>query len=172
MSEPRATEPRPGLTGEIKRVAATTVVDRMIKAGLIEAQDRDESINDIARVGGAWHDGYQIARELEKRFGWDCNMEIAEGLDGFAGMVGDEIEASQKDWAARNNIQPPLPLGARIRARAWGLGTITEIYERGPAQYIIEPDDRPGVNAIVNFEDAVADTSALPLPVHGTPPHG
>lgn len=106
-------------------------------------------------------DGYALAQDLDRFYGWECNLEIANELDAFSSCAQDEIEAAQKAWAERNDIQPPHPAGTRITVPSGEVGMIDEIYKHGIAQYTVKMDGDPEAEKshrrlIVYFEDAHA----------------
>jgi hypothetical protein len=141
----------------MKLFAAVRTATELAASGLIEMNMVEESAADIAKVASRHQDGYQIARALEDRCGWDCDLPIAEGLDGFGGLLDEEIRKACVSWVKDNDVQPPFPVGTRVSAR-WGgdiiTGTIGEIYAYGPAQYCIKRDgEKASSRAIANFED-------------------
>lgn len=148
------------LTAEMKQRAAAAVVTNLISEGHLDESERDHAIRSIARYGQAFMDGYHLARELDRYGGWDCNLDMAETLDGWSAACDEEIKAAQKEWAEANNIQPPFPVGARVVAR-WGgedhPGTIENISTYDVARYGVKRDGETGNwLMVVNFEDVRA----------------
>lgn len=155
------TDPRPTTaTPEMRRAAASQVVENLIKNGHLEASDRIASIDDIVKHGIGWMDGYELAKKLDDYCRWDCNFEMAEELDSYGSLVDYEIRKAEKAWAQRVRPEPPHPVGARIRTKRGEPGVITGIYEHEPAKYLVRMDDtteqqeRTQSRRIVNFEDA------------------
>lgn len=152
-------EPRPKYSNEIALAAAKKLAAELAKEDLIESGTVEASAQDIAKYARPYADGYEIARELEKFAWWECDLQIAETLDGWSSIVRSHIEAAEKEWAERNNIQPPFPCGTRVSLNSQETGTITEIYKYGAAKYCIAIDGDPDANSskqarrIVNFED-------------------
>lgn len=151
-------EPRPTrLSDDGKLRAARAIVADLLKEGLLEPDEADASAADLAKYGSNERDGYQLAKKLDNSAYWDCDMAMAEALDNAASYFHAEIEASEREWAERNNITPPLPVGARVAAR-WGgeeiTGTIESIASHGVAQYVIRCDGsaKKGM-PVVRFED-------------------
>lgn len=147
-------------TQEIKLAAAHEIVAELIKITAIGAEEKDEAAKQLASVF-PWGDGYEIAKELDQRHSWDCDMEMAEVLDGYGSTVRRLIDKAQAQWVAENNIQPPLPTPSRAIYQG-KTGTVTGVYEYGPAKYLFKEDGDPLADTeaqrriIVNFEDVEA----------------
>lgn len=154
------TEPRPKrLTPEMALRVALSIVDDLIKDGHITEDTRDEAARDIVSVvrHRDWMGGYEIAKSLDQWHHWGCNLEMAEILDGFGSAASHEIGQAEAEWAARNSIAPPLPIGSRVVLNTKETGEITGIYEHGAAKFLVKVDGEkgyPGSRRVVNFEDA------------------
>lgn len=161
-----ASEPRPKFSAEIARAAATEIVDELIRDHLLEAGQRDDSINDLAKHGRQHADGYEIAKTLDSYAYWDCNFEVAEILNGFGYAVDNAIRAAEKEWFARTSPQPPFPMGTRVKLSRGEVGTIDGVYEHDAAKYLVmidgDPAAKPPTNSrrIINFEDARPEAEA------------
>jgi len=147
-------------TDEMKDRAAVKVVDALIKSGYLNAEDRDGAVRELMNVGGLWRDGYEIAKELDDRYSWDCSMDMLEYLDRYHYDLHLLVEHAQKEWAAENNIQPPMEVGTRVNVKG-DTGVITGINEYGAAQFLVAIDGEKDMaggtrRRIVNFEDAKA----------------
>lgn len=146
------------LSDEDRRSVAAEFVDDIIKRHSEKMPDRSTAVDDIARRAGRHMDGYEIAKALDDTHHWDCDLELAEDLDGWSQLYDKKLRARQKEWAATVDFGTPLKTGTRVTA-IWGrdtyTGKIKEIYEYGPAQYVIEIDgrDHNGGGAIVDFEN-------------------
>ena len=154
-------EPRPKLTPEIRLIAARRLVADLLKGGCLGPHDDLEGCAaDIAAEGGFWTDGYSLAKSLDDHHGWSPTAEMVDILDSFYGYTHHALEAAEKEWLARNPVEPPLPVGARVKLKSGETGEITGIYEHGPAKFLvaIDGDKMTGINTsgrrIVNFEDA------------------
>ncbi|EHK57666.1 hypothetical protein [Allomesorhizobium alhagi] len=156
-----AQHPRPTrLTPEAALRAAQGIAEELFRAGHIEQRELEDAAKDIAKHAGRHMDGYELAKTLDSYARWDCNLEMAEVLDGFSSTADEEIKAAQQEWATAHNIQPPFPVGTHVIAR-WGgqdyCGTIDEIYRHGVAQYAVKADGETGSSRmIVNFENVRA----------------
>lgn len=161
-----STEPRPKFSPEIAKIAAADIVSRLIRSGHLTDEDREDRIAELAKHGGRYADGFEIAKSLENDAWWDCDFQMTEILDGYGSAVYRAIECAEKAWAERVKPQPPLPVGARVSLPRGRSGKITGIYEYGAAKYLVkvdgEADAKPPTNSrqIINFEDAVREVEA------------
>lgn len=156
MAHAMLTEPRPTrLTAEGRLKAAITIARELAEARLIEASEVEESARDIAALeAGRFADGFEVAKRLEDRAGWDCNFAMAEVLDGYGHACGREIEAEERRWAERNDVQPPLPDGTRILfAPRDERGVIEGVSTYGVARKWIQ---RPPKASWVHFDIALS----------------
>lgn len=150
------------LTPEMAMRVACQITTELAKNGLIDAKDIETSTADIAKHGRLHIDGYRLAKDLDRFSNWDCNLEIAEGLDNFSRFADAEISAAEKEWADANAISPHLPIGTRVQLRSGETGIITGIYEYGAAKFLILIDGDKNARgpsnsrSVVNFEDAQA----------------
>lgn len=157
MSEPRPKK----LTPEMALIAAREIAEELAKYGHIPADEIEAHAGDIAKYGSPHEDGYDLAKSLENHCYWNCDFQMAETLDGYAHTAHEALRKAEKEWAEHNNIQPPLPIGQRVKTAHGEIGTIDDIYKYGAAQFLVklenDPDAEPPKNArrIINFEDAV-----------------
>lgn len=142
-----ATPPRPTATLDIKLEAARIVAQQL----------GDADAATIAEHYSLGMDGYRLAKELDTMAFWDCTRDDVDVLDEMDSLVREAVAKAEMQWAAEHGIQPPLPVGARIRW-ACSTGTITDIYEHAAASYLVKidgyDDSRGNRRAIVKFEDA------------------
>ncbi len=165
-------EPRPKFTGEIALRAALATADDLIRDGHVGATEREDAAEQIVNAAlGPYADGYSLAKHLDDTCYWDCNLEIANCLDGFSSHATAELRLAEKAWAERNWIIAPLPKGSRVKLKSGETGEIDGIYEYGSAQFLVKIDgDRAATGKsksrrIVNFEDAAlleVDIGAVP----------
>jgi hypothetical protein len=164
MAPAMPTEPRPTrLTAEGRLKAAITIARELAEARLIEASEVEESARDIAALeAGRFADGFEVAKRLEDRAGWDCNFAMAEVLDGYGHACGREIEAEERRWAERNDVQPPLPDGTRILfAPRDERGVIEGVSTSRAASFLVRVDgEADNTRRLVRFEDARPDPAA------------
>lgn len=154
-------EPRPRFNADIAKLAAAEIADDLVAQRLIGASARNGAIEDIAKHAGSRDDGYTIAKALDSYCSWDCDFRIAEVLDGFGSACDGFIGQAEKDWAARTNPQPPLPIGARIKMSRGRFGIVDGISSHNTASYAVKVEGDVHCDAptnsrwIVRFEDAV-----------------
>jgi len=152
---------RPKFSPIIARLAASSVVDRLIRDGHLEEDTREDSLEDIAKYARPHMDGYEIAKALDDYASWCIDFQICETLDGFSHEVRSQLDMAERAWVAATNPQPPLAMGSRVQLSRGETGVITGIYEYGAAKYLVKVDGDPRGEApqesrrIINFEDAV-----------------
>ena len=140
------------------RGIAAELVDDLLRTHAHKMPSRDRAIDHVARYAERHMDGYEIAKSLDGTYHWDCDLGLAEDLDGWGHCYSEKLRQRQKEWAATADLGTPLKPGTRVTA-IWGrdtyTGKIKEIYEYGPAQYVIEIDgrDHKGGGAIVDYEN-------------------
>jgi hypothetical protein len=151
-------EPRPkALTPEMLLSIGTELASMLAKSGHIDTDQIEASAADIAKVGRRHIDGYELAKALDDRCYWDCNLMMADDLDAFSSLADDRIKAAQREWADRNNVQPPYPIGTKVKNKRGEVGVLDEVYSHGVAQYLVKMDDekRPTCRSILFFEDVM-----------------
>lgn len=135
---------RPRVTNELICAASAEFCER-------HKWNSDQS-KDLAKVYAAHLDGYELAKALDDKFGWDIDEQVVETLGCFSNCVREAHRKMCLAWAKENNIQPPLPVGTMTT-----VGEITGIYAHDAACYEIKrPGDRDTTRSIVRFEEARA----------------
>lgn len=111
----------------------------------------DEQAADIADVYHHHMDGYELAKELERRHCWTITAMDVDSLDCMSPEVRDVHKTACIAWARDNDIQPPLPIGT-ITTR----GEITGIYDHEPATYLVREhgETNESRRLLIRFEDA------------------
>jgi hypothetical protein len=150
--------PAPKRTPELIK---STIREWIAKHKLWPNRDADEVVDDIASCYLWGMDGYELAKELDNDCGWSITTEDVDTLDAVGLVVGPALKEARKAWAEQHNIQPPLPIGTRIKLGKGG-GTIAGICEYTPAAYKVKEDGCTDArrHRIVNFEAAIAEQSA------------
>lgn len=149
-------------TQEMRRAAAERTVDELIRHGHLTQAEREDSIDTLAKAGERHLDGYQIAKNLDDRYHWDCNLAMAEDLDLFPHHLDDELKKAERAWFERVKPEPPFPDGTRVAFGRGCTGLIDGVYEYGVAKFAIkvdgdaEADTESRRRSIVNFEDVRA----------------
>ena len=131
---------RPEVTEEMIRHAATEV-----------AQKLDGDVDSIVEVYRHPMDGYELAKRLERESYWDISRDEMETLDEVEMSVSAAQRKAEREWFESNDIQPPFPVGTRIRE-----GVITGIYDHMPAYYKVKEDGctDPNRSRLIKYEDA------------------
>ena len=133
---------RPTVTREMKLVAAREIAAKL-----------DGDADAIADAFERRMDGYELARELDRRYGWDLTMRDVEELDEMDGLVQRQLVAAEKAWVAEHAVAPTLPVGTRIKQ-----GVIAGVSEHSAARYKVKEDGDTDASRflLVRFEDAIA----------------
>lgn len=136
---------RPKITEEMIFEAALQVAKKL--------SGDEESAKTIAQYYCHPMDGYSLARELDHYAGWDFTMSEVEELDAMSSIIDQLQREAEKKWATENAIQPPLPIGTRIKQ-----GIIHHVSEYNVARYCVKEDTctQKGRYLLIKFEDAVA----------------
>lgn len=126
--------------------------------------DKCDSEREIAEVrqqlseAATWHfDGYQIAKELDRRWHWEADSELVDVLDGWHGYVWSAERKAVAKWVETYDIKPAFAIGDAVTAK-WGgddiVGVVHAI-DTKHATYSIERTDEPkdGSWSLVKFED-------------------
>lgn len=136
---------RPTVSQEMKLQAAVQMC--------ADLKRKDWEASDIASSYRQGMDGYELAKELESHHWWEISADDVGDLDTMGTYVSEIHKAVCIEWAAANNIQPPLPIGTTIKR-----GVIAGLCEHEPATYLVrqhgETNDKRFL--LVKFEDATA----------------
>lgn len=131
-----------------------TVTDAMkLEAARQIATANDWDVETIAAAYQHPMDGYELARELDRRHGWDLRRNDVDELDNMESLVRAQLEAAEKAWVTEHQIAPTLPVGTRIKQ-----GVIAGVSEYLAARYKVKEDGDTDASRflLVKFEDAVA----------------
>jgi hypothetical protein len=125
-------------------------------AGYWDDQPAEQSATDIAKHWRPGMDGYELAKDLENHEGWCINSQDVEELDSIDSVIRSAKTAARKDWAKAWNIQPPHPVGAKVKTSR-GNGVIAGVCEYEGATYLIKEDGckQEGRHMLIKFEDVV-----------------
>jgi hypothetical protein len=137
--------PRPTLTGDLLKSAVQAFLDK--NPGFVERLGSD-SADDIASEYHLGMDGFELCKRLEKWCDWDIDREDMETLDGLDYFARQQLKEAEHRWMKHNNIQPPYPIGSRIKCTQRGrTGVIDEVCEYSPGCYLVIPDERSEAEA-------------------------
>lgn len=137
--------PRPDVTDEI--IAAA--VEKVALSTSLDASD-------ILREYSYPMDGFRLAKELIRDH-IDVDRDDIDELDNIDYEVRSRVDEQVREWVKQHNIQPPLPIGAKVTFRRYCEFTIEEIdFEN--AQYRLklvgQDDEATGYRRhIVDYED-------------------
>ncbi|MNE40270.1 hypothetical protein D3C80_1342690 [compost metagenome] len=102
------------------------------------------------------NNGYEYAKGLEERYGWEPNGDLVAVLDEM-----DIHEAHQKvvrAWVTLYNVKIPFKIGDRVCTPTIRAGTITDL-RRSTAKLVVQSDeDRDNgkpFGSHIDFEDAI-----------------
>ena len=130
-----------------------TVTDKMIEeAAKIVAAKVDICSEDIIRVYSHSMDGFELAIELKDNY-VDVDRSDMYELDEMERLVSEALTKAEKEWFAANDIQPPYPIGTRVKE-----GVIEHIDTRRVAHYLVrEWKTPPELKSwlVIKFENAV-----------------
>ncbi len=112
-----------------------------------------------AQIAAEWRPfmcGYQLAKVMDDKHGWEISSYDVEQLDGLDSVIRHKLSAARKDWAAKWNIQPPYPVGTRLKLRLGKEGVINSIYAHEGATYEVKEDGCTNGKRriLIKFEDA------------------
>lgn len=144
--------PRPAVTDDMKRAAATELVNEQVWP--------DACIEDIVSEFTPGMDGFDLAKNLDKWKGWSTSRSDMEALDDMETKVDELLRAAEKTWVSEYDVQPPLPIGTRVKHRHV-TGVITGICDHWSARYLVKEDGQDDESAayrrvILTFEAAEA----------------
>ncbi len=143
---------RPTITKDIIRQAAQKTAAETCNLELEEQEQLATYLADIYREG---MNGYELAKSLESYYHWeDIDTMFVDDIGAMSFYVRTIHQDICHTWVKEHNIQPPLPIGTRIKE-----GEITAVSDHMPAYYEVrEPDqdDSKGISRrLIRFEDAV-----------------
>lgn len=122
---------------ETRLAAARMTAELLIEEAGVEG-DVEEIAADVAKHC-RYGDGFQMAKDLERAH-WDCDMRIAEVLDGHSHRLDRAHEEFLVAFQKEHGIEPPLPVGTAVKTKR-GNGIIDRIYEHRPMTYAIKMDE-------------------------------
>lgn len=146
---------RPKVTDEIIKAA----VEKVALSTCVDAKY-------IMRVYSYPMDGFDIAKELIRDH-VDVDRDDIDELDNINYEVEAQVDAAVKEWVREHDIQPPLPIGAKVTGRHRLGGTLTiEAILLAEAKYELKPegqdDEATGYRRfVVEYENVT------PIPMGG-----
>jgi len=102
------------------------------------------------------NNGYEYAKDLEERYGWEPNGDLVACLDEM-----DIYEAHRQvvwAWVISYGVKVPFKIGNRVSSPTIKAGTVKDI-DLSTAQLAVQSDaDRDNgkdYRSLINFEDAI-----------------
>jgi hypothetical protein len=137
---------RPTVNKDIIRNAARQILERLEFIGIGE-----DYVEDLVDVYDHFSDGYELAKRLDDRYGWELNIEMVNSLDSMDSIVSGIVRVKEKQWVEEYNIQPELEIGTKIKE-----GVIHGVSKYHPATYEVlrYGETRKNRYGLIKFEDA------------------
>lgn len=99
-------------------------------------------------------DGYEMARQLEIYCGWDCDMGIADVLDGHDGRLMKAHYDHLRAWRELHRVEPPFADGAAVWTRH-GKGVVLKVCPSRPMSYRVRVGEREEARVLQLWWDDV-----------------
>jgi hypothetical protein len=116
-------------------VEVNGVVERLLPEvldWLTGSQDADQIARDLRQAldsAFSW-DGYEVAKQLDRRHYWSCDFQLCKILDNARWYRNDAHDALVAAWVERNAIMPAFAVGDSVvitQGRVTYAGEITSI---------------------------------------------
>jgi len=120
--------------------ACTATVEALVQGGMLERRDAEEASDDIARCADYMMDGYELAKALDNRCGWQPCAQMVEELDNHSAAWSIAHSAAVRGWVQQHGITAPHQVGARVVVPWRGgtqPGTIERIVEEAAEYHVM-----------------------------------
>ena len=102
------------------------------------------------------NNGYEYAKELEERYGWEPDSALVECLDTL------DIQSAHQNvvraWVTLYNVKIPFNIGDRVCTPTIRAGTVKD-FDRSTAQLAVQSDENrdegKDYRSLIDFEDAI-----------------
>ena len=102
------------------------------------------------------NNGYEYAKELEERYGWEPDSALVECLDTL------DIQSAHQNvvraWVTLYNVKIPFNIGDRVCTPTIRAGTVKD-FDRSTAQLAVQSDESrdegKDYRSLIDFEDAI-----------------
>ncbi|MBP2564605.1 hypothetical protein J2766_001164 [Agrobacterium tumefaciens] len=102
------------------------------------------------------NNGYEYAKELEERYGWEPDSALVECLDTL------DIQSAHQNvvraWVTLYNVKIPFNIGDRVCTPTIRAGTVKD-FDRSTAQLAVQSDENrdegKDYRTLIDFEDAI-----------------
>lgn len=138
-----------------------TITNEMVIEAAREEYPEEGLAEDIAKHYERHMDGYELAKVLDRWEYWDTSRDDADRLDSIVESVERRLREAEAAWEQAYNIQPPYPVGTKVKIPRHGVGEITGIASKHyPACYLVKPEGQDDAATgerryIIKFEEAV-----------------
>ncbi|MGN7710797.1 hypothetical protein [Agrobacterium radiobacter] len=116
------------------------------------------------------NNGYEYAKELEERYGWEPDSALVECLDRLD--IHSAHQNVVRAWVTLYSVKIPFNIGDRVCTPTLRAGTVKD-FDRSTAQLAVQSDENrdegKDYRTLVNFEDAIPilGTIGEPAPAEG-----
>ncbi|MAM84038.1 MAG: hypothetical protein CL472_05105 [Acidobacteria bacterium] len=145
-------------TDKMNRAAAEKMADQLISQNGF-SKNRESIVIDLLKSIYHWHDGYNLAKDLESYSYWDVDAEVVATLSDMYGLRLEEKERCEKEWVKQTNPQPTFSVGDEVSFQSAidGLvtGPIHSIYE-DLARYVVDVKRTGTGGILVPYENVRA----------------
>ncbi|WP_233115139.1 hypothetical protein [Aggregatibacter actinomycetemcomitans] len=89
---------------------------------------------------GLYDDPEYLMKILIRDYSWDFSADTWDNIQQFDFFVRKKLKEKEQQWVKDNDIQPPFPVGSKVRMRECHgetEGVIARIYEYDPARYCV-----------------------------------
>jgi hypothetical protein len=142
-------------TNAMRMEAALETAEELIENGGFDSKDIGDIADDILKAASRSYgkgDGFSLAYELKRSCHWEIADDMVEILADYWAAVDGKLRFAEKQWAAENPMEPPLPIGALVKTPK-GTLPITSVSDYAPHSYCVQQSPKSWL--IVRFEDAV-----------------
>lgn len=145
--------PRYG-SSEVRALAVEGILDDVI--GWLEESgvDRDRVYHQLSTTFD--NNGFDFARALERRHGWEPDARLVEILDGAD--LSSAHRKVQSDWVKAYSIAVPFKVGDQVSTASYPKACVSAVWD-ATAEIVVQPErekdrwaDQPGCGYVVAFE--------------------
>ncbi|KQV27876.1 hypothetical protein ASC97_05805 [Rhizobium sp. Root1203] len=156
------TRPRYG-SQEVRALAIEAMLDDLIEWLDGSDIDRDRVSNQLA--ASFERNGYDFARSLDRRHGWEPDARLVEILDNAD--LSSAHRKVQSDWVKAYGVVVPFTVGDYVSTASYPKARIAAIWP-ATAEIVLVPErekerwsEQPGCGYVVAFEQATALVGTL-----------
>lgn len=123
------------------------IAERMAKdVGAYLGEPAEALIDDLYSVHTPNADGYELARALDEKHGWDIDTGLVDLLDGTALVESQILDDAESEWVKAHKLTVPFPPGTHVSWTDYEkphTGYITDDSNRYPGKSLIKDDAIP-----------------------------